>query len=117
MSAGWCWCVPTAMSPGVPIWSLMMRTRSLIACAGCCQLWGRRPSASLHNSISRHKNSGRGDGHAADQDGRPELTLLRQPACAAFLARLGAAGALDVGGAEAQVQAGGVAVRAGEAGA
>src|SRR5256885_16253422 len=104
-----------ATSPGAPMRSPLMHTRSSIACAGCFRLRGRRPSASLHNEhrfriCYRVKNNGgRGDGHAADQEGRPELTLLRKLARAAFVARLGAAGALDVGGAEAEVQAGGVA--------
>src|SRR5258705_2696071 len=118
MSAAWCWCVPMATSPGAPMRSLPMRPRSSIACAACCRRRRSRPSASLHNSISLHNNTGEtGDGHAADQEGRPELTLLHELARAALLARLGAAGALDVGGAEAEVQAGCVAVRAGEAGA
>src|SRR5215470_5752216 len=96
-----------ATSPGARTRSLPTRARSSIAYAACCRRRGRRRSGLLHRQIVGVERKA---GHAADDERRPELTLLRKSARAAFLTRLGAPGALDVGGAEAEVQAGSVAV-------
>ena len=107
-SGGWCWCGRMAMSPGAPMPSRATPAPSSTGARRAADRARRRGrTLRLHREL---RQSRRKERYVMKHDPQHAPYLFRARAHELF-ARLGAARAVDVGGAETEIQAGGVALR------